>query len=138
MPTPALLQFSSCVKQQNNNIFMFKGQSHAFSFKSHHKRQEKTTSKTKWHTCGECDRIATSRPRENPRRKCFSGRSVIFLTRRRSANDDQTKDIFSGATKANIRVINMGGMGNFCQHRIVFLALQSYIHSLIFFVMMRC
>ena len=70
------------VKRQNKNIFMFKSQSLTFSFKSYLKRQEKTISKTGWHTCGECDRIATRRPHENLKRKCLGQRRVTFQTRR--------------------------------------------------------
>ena len=117
---PRSLAVYFCVKQQNN-IFAFKGQSLTFiiSFKSYLKRQGKATSKTKRHTCGECDRIATSRAQENPRRKCFGERSVTFRTRSRGEGDDETKDIYSGATKAIIRVFNMGGV-------VIFVTIESF------------
>ena len=59
---------------------------------------------------------------------------MTFWTRRRLAINDNS----SGAIKEIIRIFNVRGMGNFCQHRIVFLpvhklAIQSYIQSLIIF-----
>ena len=166
---------------------MFKGQSLTFTFISYLKRQEKTTSKTKRHRCGECDSIdlfslyalfshfrprdatrgnsfflmssyaranvritneqnkrkipmrasrglqwenkmyklkrsiATSRPHDNRTRKRFGDRSVIFRTRYWWASNDKTTDICSWGTLTSLgsMVFNMGGRGNFCQHRIV-------------------
>ena len=79
-PRSLAVNLCKTTKQQNNNASMFtKNQSLIFTFKSYLKRQEKTISKTKWQRCGECDRIATSRPHES--------QNKIFLRAKRDFSD---------------------------------------------------
>jgi len=87
---------------------MFKRQSLTFNFKSYLKRQEKTTSKKESaHNAIELLQVDLTRiPEEN----ILASKEWFF----------GCEDISSGATKSITMVFNMGGMGNFCQHRIVF------------------
>ena len=106
---------------------MFKGQSLTFSFRSYLKKQEKTTSKTKWLRCAD-DAMEMYMFRR--------ARGDIYFP---DANQISTKrwdeNISSGATKAIIRVLTWEGWATFsaenCLRTVHKLALRGFVHPLI-------